>query len=293
MTADLSGKNVLVTGPTSGIGRGTALALAEAGAKLILVARNPEKCQQVANEIVAAGGEAPISIIADLSLLSEVERAADDFLATDLPLHMLINNAGLVNQRRKVTAEGLEQTMAVNYFAPFALTLRLLPSLKRAPGARILNITSNSYAIGRLNFDDLTFKRFYWPLGPYSASKLGNIYFTRELARRLDGSDITVNAVHPGLIFTNLGIGNNPGLARKLLGSIWSKFSLDESEGHRCPVYAATAPELEGVTGKYIADCRVAKLKPIALKDAPAKRLWEVSETTTGVRFPSDTGAGA
>jgi NAD(P)-dependent dehydrogenase (short-subunit alcohol dehydrogenase family) len=242
---------------------------------------------------VAAGGEAPISIIADLSLLSEVERAADDFLATDLPLHMLINNAGLVNQRRKVTAEGLEQTMAVNYFAPFALTLRLLPSLKRAPGARIVNITSNSYAIGRLNFDDLTFKRFYWPLGPYSASKLGNIYFTRELARRLDGSDITVNAVHPGLIFTNLGIGNNPGLARKLLGSIWSKFSLDESEGHRCPVYAATAPELEGVTGKYIADCRVAKLKPIALKDAPAKRLWEVSETTTGVRFPSDTGAGA
>lgn len=293
MTADLAGKNVLVTGPTSGIGRGTALALAEAGAKLILVARNPEKCEQVAHEIVAGGGEAPISIIADLSLLSEVERAADDFLATDLPLHMLINNAGLVNQRRKVTAEGLEQTMAVNYFAPFALTLRLLPSLKRAPGARILNITSNSYAIGRLNFDDLTFKRFYWPLGPYSASKLGNIYFTRELARRLDGSDITVNAVHPGLIFTNLGIGNNPGLARKLLGSIWSKFSLDESEGHRCPVYAATAPELEGVTGKYIADCRVAKLKPIALKDAPAKRLWEVSETTTGVRFPSDTGAGA
>jgi len=286
MTADLSGKNVLVTGPTSGIGRGTALALGKAGAKLILVARNPDKCEQVAHEIVAGGGRAPVSIIADLSLLSEVERAADEFLASGLPLHILINNAGLVNQRRKVTAEGLEQTMAVNYFAPFSLTLRLLPSLKRASGARIVNITSNSYAIGRLSFDDLTFKRFYWPLGPYSASKLGNIYFTRELARRLEDSDITVNAVHPGLIFTNLGIGNNPGPARKLLGAIWSKFSLDESEGHRCPVYAATAPELEGVTGEYIADCRVAKLKPIALKEAPAKRLWEVSETTTGVRFP-------
>jgi len=125
--------------------------------------------------------------------------------------------------------------------------------------------------------------------GPYSASKLGNIYFTRELARRLEGSDITVNAVHPGLIFTNLGIGNNPGPAQKLLGAIWSKFSLHESEGHRCPVYAATAPELEGVTGEYIADCRVAKLKPIALKEAPAKRLWDVSETTTGVRFPADS----
>jgi NAD(P)-dependent dehydrogenase (short-subunit alcohol dehydrogenase family) len=272
MIGDLSGKNVLVTGPTSGIGRGTALELAKAGAKLILVAR--------------AGGQPPISIIADLSLLSEVERAADEFLATGLPLHILINNAGLVNQRRKVTREGLEQTMAVNYFAPFALTLRLLPSLMRAPGARIVNITSNSYAIARLNFDDLTFKRFYWPLGPYSASKLGNIYFTRELARRLEGSDITVNAVHPGLIFTNLGIGNNRGFAQKLLGAIWSKFSLDESEGHRCPTYAATAQELDGVTGQYIADSRVSKLKPIALKDEPAKRLWEVSEATTGVRFP-------
>jgi len=286
MTRDLSGKNVLVTGPTSGIGRGTALELAKAGAKLILVARNPDKCEQVAKEIEDAGGQPPISIIADLSLLSEVERAADEFLATGLPLHILINNAGLVNQRRKVTPEGLEQTMAVNYFAPFALTLRLLPSLMRAPGARIVNITSNSYAIARLNFDDLTFKRFYWPLGPYSASKLGNIYFTRELARRLEGSDITVNAVHPGLIFTNLGIGNNRGFAQKLLGAIWSKFSLDESEGHRCPTYAATAQELDGVTGQYIADSRVSKLKPIALKDEPAKRLWEVSEATTGVRFP-------
>ena len=286
MIGDLSGKNVLVTGPTSGIGRGTALELAKAGAKLILVARNPDKCEQVAKEIENAGGQPPISIIADLSLLSEVERAADEFLATGLPLHILINNAGLVNQRRKVTSEGLEQTMAVNYFAPFALTLRLLPSLMRAPGARIVNITSNSYAIARLNFDDLTFKRFYWPLGPYSASKLGNIYFTRELARRLEGSDITVNAVHPGLIFTNLGIGNNRGFAQKLLGAIWSKFSLDESEGHRCPTYAATAQELDGVTGQYIADSRVSKLKPIALKDEPAKRLWEVSEATTGVRFP-------
>jgi len=289
MALDLSGKNVLVTGPTSGIGRGTALALAEAGAKLILVARNPNKCEQVAKQIMDAGGEAPLSIIADLSLLSEVERASNEFLATGLPLHILINNAGLVNQRRKLTSEGLELTMAVNYFAPFALTLRLLPSLKRAPGARILNITSNSYAIGRLNFDDLTFKRFFWPMGPYSASKLGNIYFTRELARRLEGSDITVNAVHPGLIFTNLGIGNNPGLAQKVLGAIWSKFSLDESEGHRSPVYAATAPELEGVTGQYIADCRVSELKPIALKEAPAKRLWEVSEATTGVRFQQVT----
>jgi len=292
MTRDLSGKNVLITGPTSGIGRGTAVELAKAGAKLILVARNPSKCEQVAKEIVDAGGEAPVSIIADLSLLSEVERAANEFLATGLPLHILMNNAGLVNQRRRITAEGLEQTMAVNYFAPFALTLRLLPSLKRAPGARILNITSNSYAIGRLNFDDLTFSRFFWPMGPYSASKLGNIYFTRELARRLEGSDITVNAVHPGLIFTNLGIGNNPGLAQKVFGAIWSKFSLHESEGHRSPVYAATAPELEGVTGKYIADCSVAELKPIALKEAPAKRLWEVSEATTGVRFTADTENG-
>jgi NAD(P)-dependent dehydrogenase (short-subunit alcohol dehydrogenase family) len=287
ITPDLSGKNALVTGPTSGIGRDTALVLAKAGAKLILVARNPKRCEAVTREIVDAGGEAPSSIIADLSLLSETKRAADEILATGLPIHILINNAGLVNQRRRVTPEGLEQTMAVNYFAPFALTLKLLPSLRRAGGARIVNVTSNSYAIGRLSFDDLTFERFYWPLGPYSASKLGNIYFTRELAQRLDGSGITVNAVHPGLIFTNLGLGNNPGLAHRILGPMWGLFARDESEGHRSPVYAATAPELEGVTGEYIADCRVAKLKRIALREAPAKRLWEVSEEITGLRFPA------
>lgn len=289
-TPGLAGKNALVTGPTSGIGRGTALALAADGAKLILVARNAEKCAAVAKTIVDAGGEDPISIIADLSLLSETKRAAEEILATGLPIHILVNNAGLVNQRRKVTREGLEQTMAVNYFAPFALTLKLLPSVLRAGGARIVNVTSNSYAIGRLNFDDLSFSRFYWPLGPYSASKLGNIYFTRELARRLEGADVTVNAVHPGLIFTNLGLGNNPGPAKKLLGPIWGLFSRDESEGHRGPVYAATAPELAGVTGQYLADCQVTKLKPVGLREAPAKRLWEVSEAITDVRFPSNLG---
>jgi retinol dehydrogenase-12 len=285
MSRSVAGKNAVVTGPTSGIGRGTALALAADGAKVILVARNPEKCAKVADEILAAGGEAPISVIADLSLLSEAKRAADEILATGLPIHILVNNAGLVNQRRRLTEEGLEQTMAVNYFAPFAMTLKLLPSLLREPGARIVNVTSNSYAIARLNFDDLTFKRFYWPLGPYSASKLGNIYFTRELAKRLADTSATVNAVHPGLIFTNLGLGNNPGPAKKILGPIWGLFSKDESEGHEGPYYAATSPELEGVTGQYIADCKVTKPKAVALREEPAARLWEISERTTGVRF--------
>lgn len=285
MADDLTGKNAVVTGPTSGIGRGTALALAARGATLILVARNPDKCARVAREIRDAGGPAPISIIADLSLLSEAKRAADAILALDIPIHILVNNAGLVNQRRRLTSEGLEQTMAVNYFAPFAMTLRLLPSLRRAERARIVNVTSNSYAIARLNFDDLTFERFYWPLGPYSVSKLGNIYFTRELARRLEGTRISVNAVHPGLIFTNLGLANNPSRAKKILAPIWRLFSKDESEGHRGPLYAATSPELEGVTGQYIADCRVTKPRPIALHDEAARRLWDIGEVTTGVRF--------
>lgn len=284
-TAELSGKNAVVTGPTSGIGRGTAMALAAEGARLILVARDAERCARVAEEIVAAGGATPVTVLADLSLLSEAKRAADEILDAENRIDILINNAGLVNQHRTLTAEGLEQTMAVNYFAPFAMTLKLLPGLVRAPSARVVNITSNSYVIGRLRFDDLTFERFYWPLGPYAASKLGNIYFTRGLAQRLEDTHITVNAVHPGLIFTNLGLGNNPGLAKKLLGPIWRLFSRDESEGHRCPVYAATAPELEGVTGEYFADCRVARLKPIALEEEPARRLWEISEEVTGVRF--------
>ena len=284
-TPDLTGKNVVVTGPTSGIGKGTALSLASDGARVILVARNPDKCASVAQQIRDAGGAEPISVIADLSLLSEAKRAADEILALDLPVHILVNNAGLVNKSRRLTSEGLEETMAVNYFAPFAMTLNLLPALRRADRARIVNVTSNSYAIARLDFDDLTFERRYWMLGPYSVSKLGNIYFSRELARRLEGTNITVNAAHPGLIFTNLGLGNNSHFAKKLIGGIWRLFAKDESEGHLCIVWAATAPELEGVSGQYIADSKVTQPKAVALRDEAARRLWDVSESTTGVRW--------
>ena len=282
---NLQGKTAVVTGPTSGIGKGTALELAAMGATVVLVARNPIKCSLVSEEIRRAGGSAPIEVIADLSLLAEAKRGADDILALDRPIDILINNAGLVNQRRTITEEDLEQTMAVNYFAPFAMTLKLLPALRRAEAARIVNVTSNSYVIARLNFEDLTFERFYWPLGPYSASKLGNIYFTKQLAKRLEGTRITVNAVHPSLIFTNLGLGNNPGPAKRILGPIWRLVAKDESEGHVGPVYAATAPELDGVTGQYIANCRVQTPKAIARREEPARRLWIVSESTTGVRF--------
>ncbi len=285
---DLAAKNAVVTGPTSGIGKGTALALAAAGAKLILVARNPEKCAAVAREIRRAGGADPISIIADLSLLSEVKRAADAILALDLPVDVLVNNAGLVNKSRRLTAEGLEETMAVNHFAPFALTLQLLPALRRADRARIVNVTSNSYAIARPDFDDLTFERRYWMLGPYSVSKLGNIYFSRELTRRLEGTNITVNAVHPGLIFTNLGLGNNTAFGKRIIARIWRLFAKDESEGPVSVVWAATAPELEGVSGKYIADCKVVRPKAIARRDDLAGRLWDVSESTTGVHWERD-----
>lgn len=282
---ELGGKTAVVTGPTSGIGRGTALELARLGATVVLVARNPEKCALVSEAILRAGGTEPLEVIADLSLLSDAKRASDDILSLDRPIDILVNNAGIVNQRRTLTAEGLEQTMAVNYFAPFAMTLKLLPALRRAEAARIVNVASNSYVIGRLDFDDLTFDRFYWPLGPYSASKLGNIYFTKELARRLEGTSITVNAVHPGLIFTNLGLGNNPGLARKILRPIWGLVANDESKGHESPVYAAVSPEVEGVTGQYIADRRVQRPKAIALREEPARRLWEISVSTTGVDF--------
>jgi NAD(P)-dependent dehydrogenase (short-subunit alcohol dehydrogenase family) len=283
--ANLEGKTAVVTGPTSGIGRGTAVSLASSGATVVLLARNPEKAAALAEQIRQAGAPEPLQVIADLSLLSEAKRAADDILDLERPIDILVNNAGLVNQRRKLTSEGLEETMAVNYFAPFAMTLKLLPALRRADAARIVNLTSNSYAIARLDFDDLTFERFYWPLGPYSVSKLGNIYFTRELAKRVEGTRISVNAVHPGLIFTNLGLGNNPGPAKKVLGPIWRLFARDESRGHEGPVYAATSAELDGVSGEYIADCRVIKPKAIALRDEPAQRLWALSESVTGIRF--------
>ncbi len=285
MTIRMDNKVCMITGPTSGVGQAVAMALAKLGATLVLVGRSLEKCQAVKQDILDIGGAEPIVIPCDLSSLAQVEKAAKAFLALDMPLHVLINNAGAVNRYRNETVDGLEETIAVSYFASFKLTALLIETLKHSGHARIINITSNSYPMGKIDFDDLNFEKRYGPMRAYSASKLAMIQFSRKLARELTGSDVTVNAIHPGVIYTNLGLSNNSGMLKDVANFFWSRIANPIEEAHKTTLYAATSPELDGVSGQYIANSKVSALKAKAQRDDVADRLWQVSQRITGCQF--------
>jgi NAD(P)-dependent dehydrogenase (short-subunit alcohol dehydrogenase family) len=195
---DMQGKHVVITGPTAGIGRSAALKLAGQGAVLTLLCRNPQKAEAVKKEVVAAGGKDVNVVALDMASLASVREAAHDCLELGRPIDVLLNNAGLMNTRRRVSADGYEETLAVNHFAPFLLTGLLLPALQQAPRARIVNVASAAHAFVRgMNFDDMQAEKNYKAFREYGRSKLANILFTRSLAQRLAGQPITVNALHP------------------------------------------------------------------------------------------------
>ncbi len=285
MSIRMDNKVCMITGPTSGIGQGTAIELAKLGAKIVLVGRDTDKCERVKQDILRLGGLEPIVIQCDLSSLSEIERAANEFLALDSPLHVLMNNAGAINRSRSVTTDGLEETIAVSYFASFKLTQLLLDCLRKSGNARILNITSNSYFLGRLNFDDLNFEKKYGPLRAYSTSKLAMIQFSRKLAEHLKDADVTVNAVHPGVIYTNIGIGNNEGILKIIADFFWSRIAKPIEYAYKTTLYAATSEELNGVSGQYLTGEKVGNLFSIAKRDDVRDELWDMSQKITGVSF--------
>ncbi|MCH6587949.1 MAG: SDR family NAD(P)-dependent oxidoreductase, partial [Proteobacteria bacterium] len=218
--ANLEGRVCMVTGATSGHGRAVATGLARQGAHVVLLGRNPEKCRAVQREIAAEnGGKAPDIVLCDLSSRSEIDRAASEYLASGRPLHVLVNNAGLVNLKRRETGDGVEMVFAVNYLAYFQLALRLLPRLRDSAPARIVNVSSDTHKIAKLDLDDLELCRRYSWLRSYGRSKLAIVYFTLELARRLEGTGVTVNAVDPGPVASSIG-DNNPGPVYTLLAPL-------------------------------------------------------------------------
>jgi len=268
----------VVTGATGGIGYETALGLARNGASVVIVGRNPAKCEAVAGQVARLSSNPRVSyLVADLFVQSENRRLASEIAARFPQVHVLVNNVGAVFMKRDVTADGVERTLALNHLGPYLLTRLLLPVLKGSAPARVVNVSSMAHAGVRLNFPGLDFSGW---LG-YQRSKLANLLFTYELARRLEGTGVTVNALHPGLVASNFGM-NNPGPFR-LLKPLVNLFAIDNEAGARTSVYLATSADVEGVTGAYYVQCQARPSSAASTDRAAAARLWDVSATMTGL----------
>lgn len=283
--ARLTGKVALITGATNGIGKVTALELAKLGATIVIVGRNREKTQATADEIRSHGGSHNVDgLIADLSVMSEVRRLADEFKARYDRLHILVNNAGAVFAQRRETDDGLEMTFALNHLSYFLLTTLLLDALKASAPARIINVSSGAHTgVKGMNFDDLQSMSAYGMSGfnAYSQSKLANILFTYELARRLQGTGVTANVLHPGFVATGFG-RNSAGLMNRLMG-VLHRFALTPEEGAHTTVHLASSAEVEGVTGQYFIKSKPARSSKASYDEAAQRRLWEISEQLTGI----------
>jgi len=284
---DWKSKTIVVTGATSGIGRATALGLAKLGSRLILVGRDAGRAEETRAEIQRVTGRNDVEVLrGDFARLAEVRRVADELLARTEAIHVLVNNAGVTMMKRTTTPDGFETTFAVNHLAYFLMTGLLLPRLRAAaPAARIVNVASDAHRWGALDLDDLQNERQFKAMKVYGQSKTANLLFTRELARRLAGSGVTVNALHPGAVATRLGRGNGPvlDLVQRAIGL----FMKSPEQGAATSIHLASAAALEGVSGRYFADQKEKQPAAHATDDVTAKRLWEISEGLTSFRYPT------
>ena len=278
----MAGRTVLITGATGGIGKATALGLARLGANVAITGRDHQRAEAAANEIHSAGGGRVLDFVADLSVQSEVRRLAGQVLETLPAIDVLLNNVGGYWHTRRVTADGLEHTFALNHLAPFLLTHLLLDRLKQSKAARVVNVSSNAQAMGRIDFDDLQGERSYSGARAYNQSKLANVLFTYELARRLPAGSVTANALHPGVVSTSFG-AEDPGRALRLLLPFGRPFMKTPDQGAATSIYVASAPELENVTGQFFADSKPKRSSRRSYDEGTAARLWRVSADLVGI----------
>lgn len=279
---DIAGKEVLITGANSGIGLETAAVLASRGALVTITARDRARGEAALDTIRRRAKGADIALLdLDLASLASVRDCAKAYLARGRPLHVLINNAGVCLSKRQMTEDGFEATFQVNHLGHFLFTLLLLERLKESAPARIINVASKVYSLAGkrgLNFNDLQSERRYRGLKVYGRSKLMNIYFTRELARRLAEIGVTANCLHPGLVATRFSRDGDMTGMEGLVARVLLTFALRPAQGAKTSVYLATAPELTGVSGRYYRASRASALKPVAENSDAAARLWIASE---------------
>lgn len=275
MTHPIEKGAVLVTGSTDGIGLETARELVRRGADVVLHGRNTARLEEAHAELSTLGGKPqPPPVRADLSALAEVRGMAEELIARKTPISVLINNAGVYMRQRELSRDGFEMTFAVNHYAPFLLTHLLLDALESSGNGRIVNVSSIAHSRGQIDFDDLDFERRFDAYSAYAASKLANVLFTVELAKRLKkrGSSVTVNALHPGVVST------------KLLTKGFGVRGTDSLEqGATTSVYLATSPDVEGITGRYFQRARAAEMASGARDAKVAKRFYEESCRRVGI----------
>jgi NAD(P)-dependent dehydrogenase (short-subunit alcohol dehydrogenase family) len=272
-------KTVVITGATSGIGEVAAMRLAEQGARIVFTARDAARAGDTMAALRKAGPQAAHAVhMADLSRLAEMKRVGAE-LAREPQIDVLVNNAGALFNRRQETEDGLEMTFALNHMAYFVITNLLLGKLKA--GARIVTVASNAHRGARLDFDDLQNRRNYVGFPVYSKSKLCNILFNRELARRIAGSGVTANALHPGFVATRFG-DDSGGIMRTVLKVAKPIGAISAEEGAKTIIYLASSPQVAGVSGEYFYECKPTTPTAEARNDEDAKRLWEISEGIAG-----------
>ena len=280
-------KICLITGANAGIGQQTALELAQMGATVVIVARDPQRGEAARAAIAATTGNPRVELLqADFASPPSIHAMATSFAARYDRLDVLVNNAGVYLTGRETTADGLERTFAVNHLGYFMTTLLLWPSLLAAPSARVINLSSDAHRQAKLNLDDLQNERKYAGFRAYAQSKLANVLFTYELDRRRGNAPVTVNAVHPGFVASNFG-RNNRGVIGLVMTRLVPLFAKSVVEGAATSVYLASSPEVAGVSGRYFVDCRPVKSAPQSYDRTAAERLWAVSEELTGLRLSS------
>src|SRR6266849_3169321 len=278
VTSSMQGKICLVTGANSGIGKATALALAQMGATVVMVCRDRARGEEAKSEITTKSKNNAVDLLqADLSSQQSIRQLVENFQHHYTHLHVLINNAGAsFPGRRRETVDGLEMKFAVNYLAPFLLTNLLLDVLKASAPARIVNVSSDAQASGYIQMDDLQAEKLYRPMRTYPQAKLAVVLFTYELARRLQGTGVTANCLHPGFVATHIG-QRDVGPAVRLLVKLIGSFGTSPEEGAKTSIYLASSAEVEGVTGQYFVKSIPKRSAAISYDESLQRQLWEQS----------------
>lgn len=283
MAWDVRGKTAVVTGATSGIGLEASVQLARSGLRVLMVGRDPARTEAAVADVAARSGSKDVlHLLCDFSSQAEIRRLADAILARLDRLHVLVNNAGGVNKSRRLTVDGIEATFAVNHLGYFLLTNLLQDRLVKSAAARVVTVASIGHRRGTLDFADLGFERGYGVMKAYTRSKLANVLFAAELARRLVGTGVTSNSLHPGAVATNIWSGA-PLWAKPIIFLFFRPSFISVPEGARGMVTLATDPALEGVTGKYFENGQAVEPAALARDEALARRLWDVSAGLVGL----------